>query len=24
LLAKAKAQAERAWKEYKYIAERPF
>jgi pyruvate-ferredoxin/flavodoxin oxidoreductase len=24
LLAKAKAQAERVWKEYKYIAERPF
>ncbi|MDR1802071.1 MAG: pyruvate:ferredoxin (flavodoxin) oxidoreductase, partial [Treponema sp.] len=24
LLAKAKAQAERVWKEYKYLAERPF
>jgi pyruvate-ferredoxin/flavodoxin oxidoreductase len=24
LLAKAKAQAERTWKEYKYLAERPF
>jgi pyruvate-ferredoxin/flavodoxin oxidoreductase len=24
LLAKAKAQAERVWKEYKYLADRPF
>ena len=24
LLAKAKAQAERTWKEYKYLADRPF
>jgi pyruvate-ferredoxin/flavodoxin oxidoreductase len=24
LLAKAKAQADRTWKEYKYLAERPF
>jgi pyruvate-ferredoxin/flavodoxin oxidoreductase len=24
LLAKAKAQTERVWKEYKYLAERPF
>jgi pyruvate-ferredoxin/flavodoxin oxidoreductase len=24
LLAKAKAQVERVWKEYKYLADRPF
>jgi pyruvate-ferredoxin/flavodoxin oxidoreductase len=24
LLAKAKAQSERVWREYKYLAERPF